>query len=133
MIVIDASSLAKYILREEKWEDVERYLAVEMCSLTLALAEVSNAIWKHCIVYSVVSSEEIEIMFKALNETVEVITYEPLENYMSRAQKIAIEESITLYDALYIAQAEKYSRILTSDRKQKNSAEKRGIKVEFID
>ncbi len=133
MIVIDASSLAKYILREEKWEEVERYLASETCSLSLALAEVSNAIWKHCIIYSVVSTEEAEIMFKALNETVEVITYEPLENYMSRAQKIAIEESITLYDALYIAQAEKYGRILTSDGKQKNSAEKIGIKVEFID
>jgi predicted nucleic acid-binding protein len=133
VIVIDASSLAKYILREEKWEEVERHLAAETCSLTLALAEVSNAIWKHCIIYSAVSVEEAEIMFKALNETVEVITYEPLENYISRAQKIAIEESITLYDALYMAQAEKYGRILTSDGKQKNSAEKRGIKVEFID
>ncbi len=133
MIVVDASSLAKYILREENWEDVERYLADGTCSLTLALAEVSNAIWKHQVVYSAISVEEAEIMFKALNETVEVIIYEPLENYVSRAQKIAIEEKITIYDALYIAQAERYGKILTSDVKQKDSAEKRGIEVEFVD
>jgi predicted nucleic acid-binding protein len=72
-------------------------------------------------------------MFKALNETVEVVIYEPIENYVSRAQKIAIEEKITIYDALYIAQAEKYGGILTSDGKQRDSAEKRGIKVEFVD
>lgn len=133
MIVIDASSLAKYILREERWEEIERYLAAGTCSLTLALAEVSNAIWKHQAVYSAISVEEAEIMFRALNETMEVVIYEPIGNYVGRAQKIAIEEKITIYDALYIAQAEKYGGILTSDGKQKDSAEKIGIKVEFVD
>ena len=130
-MVIDASSLAKYILREEGWDEIEGYLADGTCSLTLALAEVSNAIWKH-LMRSAISTEEADIMFKALNETLDVIVYEPLENYINRAQEIAIDEKITIYDALYLAQAERQDGILTSDRRQKESAEKRGIKVEFV-
>jgi len=37
-------------------------------SLTLALAEVADAIWRHYAVYSSVSGEEAEIMFRALRE-----------------------------------------------------------------
>ncbi len=51
VIVIDASSLAKYILREKNWRDVRDHLVDEVFSLNLALAEVSNAVWKHNVLY----------------------------------------------------------------------------------
>lgn len=57
MIVIDASSLTKYILREENWRRVREYLLDDPYSLTLALAEVSNAIWKHHVLYRRISKK----------------------------------------------------------------------------
>jgi len=51
VIVIDASAITKYVLKEEHWEQVRNYLTAEPCSLDLALAEVSNAIWKHQVIY----------------------------------------------------------------------------------
>lgn len=65
MIVIDASSLAKYILREENWELVRKHLAGEPCCLDLALAEVSNTIWKHQV-YGSISGGEASLMIDAL-------------------------------------------------------------------
>ena len=56
MIVIDASAITKYVLKEEHWEQVRNYLTAEPCSLDLALAEVSNAIWKHQVINRKISS-----------------------------------------------------------------------------
>ena len=133
MIVIDASSLAKYILREENWKEIRSYLASGACSLTLALAEVANAIFKHYAVYSSISAEEARIMFKALEVTQEVVVYETLEDYLIRAREIAMKEKITIYDSLYIAQAEKYKGLLTSDKEQRKAAEKMNIDVKFVE
>jgi predicted nucleic acid-binding protein len=40
--VIDASSLAKYVLREDNWEKSQEIFVDESHSLTLALIEVSK-------------------------------------------------------------------------------------------
>lgn len=135
MIVIDASSLAKYILREENWAVIERYLREsDLCSITLALAEVSNAIWKHHVLYRSISHEEAEIMFKTLEMIKEdVVIFEPFENYLSDAVKIAVEKSVPIYDALYLAQAKKYGSLLTSDEKQLEVAKKIGIDAEYVE
>ena len=133
MIVIDASTLAKYILREENWEKVKVYLLNEPYSLTLALAEVSNAIWKHCVLYKKVSYEDAKTMFDALKKLRDVVTFEPFEKYLEDAMKISMEERITIYDALYIAQAKKFGCLLTSDDKQWKIANKLGVRSEFIE
>lgn len=105
MIVIDASSLAKYIPREENWLAIERYLREsDLCSIILALAEVSNAIWKHHVLYRSILDKEAEIMFKALERLKEdVVIFEPFENYLSDTVEIAVEKSVPIYDALYLA------------------------------
>ena len=134
MIVIDASSLAKYILREENWEKVREYLLGEAYSLTLALAEISNAIWKHHVLYKVISSKEVGIMLDALRKLKEnVVIFEPFENYLETGMKISINEKIPVYDALYLAQAKKYGSLLTSDEKQWEIAKKIGIKAEYVE
>ncbi|AAL81476.1 PIN domain-containing protein [Pyrococcus furiosus DSM 3638] len=134
MIVIDASSIAKYILREENWEKVRKYLLDKPYSLTLALAEVSNAIWKHYVLYKAISIEEAKLMYEALKRLEEdVITFEPLENYLWDAMNIAISWGIPIYDALYLAQAKKYGKLLTSDKEQWKIAKKLGIKVEYVE
>jgi len=134
VIVIDASSLAKYILREENWERVRESLLNEPYSLTLALAEVSNAIWKHHVLYKVISNREAEIMIEALKKLKEdVVIFEPFEEYLKDAMEIAVSEKIPVYDALYLAQAKKYGSLLTSDEKQWEIAKKLEIKAEYVE
>lgn len=134
MIVIDASSLAKYILREENWERVRESLLDEPYSLTLALAEVSNAVWKHHVLYKIISKEEAEIMIEALKKLKEdVVIFEPFEDYLKDAMEIAVSEKIPVYDALYLAQAKKYGSLLTSDEKQWEIAKKLEIKAEYVE
>lgn len=133
VIVIDASSLAKYILREENWEEVREYLLNEAYSLTLALAEISNAIWKHYVIYKEISYEDAEIMFNALRKLKDILVFEQFEKYLDDAVKISMKEKITVYDALYIAQAKKFNSLLTSDERQWKVARKMGIHSEFIE
>jgi len=134
VIVIDASSLAKYILREENWKEVRNYLTGGAYSIELALAEVSNAIWKHHILYRKISRDEAWIMFDALKKIKEnVVIFEPFEDYLKNAMEIAIDENIPVYDALYLAQTKKYGSLLTSDEKQWEIAKKLGIKAKYIE
>ena len=133
MIVIDASSLAKYILREDNWEKAREYLLNEPYSLTLALAEISNAIWKHCVLYRKVSHEEAKIMFDALKKLRDVVVFEPFEKYLDDAIEISMEEGITVYDALYLVQAKVFGSLLTSDKRQWEIANEMGIQSEFIE
>ena len=48
MIVVDASALVKYLLREEGWERPSRYVRTmkPLYSLVHLLKEVTNAVWK---------------------------------------------------------------------------------------
>ena len=133
MIVIDASSLAKYILREENWEEVREYLSNEPYSLTLALAEVSNAVWKHHVLYEEISDKDAKTMFDAVKKLRDVVIFEQFENYLEDAIRISMEEKITVYDALYLVQARKFNNLLTSDERQWKIAKKIGICSEFIE
>lgn len=132
MIVVDASSLAKYILREEGWESVKTYLSKELCSLDLALLEVSNAIWKHHILHAKISLNEALFMFNALEKLKDVLIFESPASYLAEAEKIAINERISVYDAAYLSQAKKYGFILTSDKKQSGIAKNMRVSVEYV-
>ncbi len=120
-MVIDASSLAKYILRERNWKSVRNYLLEESFSLNLALAEVSNAIWKHIVLYDKILREQADKMFKALEKLTEVVIFESFEKYLDNSVKIALNSGITVYDALYMAQAEKIGKTSHERRKAEKS------------
>ena len=62
------------------------YLLNEPYYLTLTLAEISNAIWKHCMLYKKVSHKKAKTMF-------DVVIFEPFEIFNRRG--------ITTYDAIY--------------------------------
>ena len=58
-----------------------------------------------------------------------------LENelkYLDRAFEIALEHGLTVYDALYVAQAEKLGELLTSDEEQGEVASALGIAVYLV-
>ncbi len=135
MIVIDASSLAKYLLREENWEAIEEYLARGVRSVDHVLKEVSNAIWKHVAVYQRIPVDLGLQVYKALKRLVEeeVVVVESQDEYMDRAVEIALEHRVTVYDSLYIAQALKYGELLTSDGEQARVARKLGVTVHYVE
>ncbi|MCK4734608.1 MAG: type II toxin-antitoxin system VapC family toxin [Methanophagales archaeon] len=134
MIVIDASAIAKYVLKEEHWEQVRDYLTAEPRSLDLALAEVSNAIWKHQVIYRKISSSEATVLFKVLQKLgADVLILESFAGYLRGATEIAVKEKLTIYDALYIVQAQRYGHFVTSDDFQRKIAVKLGLDVVFIE
>jgi len=136
VIVIDASTLTKYVLHEEGWELVSMYIRKvrPLYSLDHIMKEVGNAIWKHCYLRKIIKQDEAIKLYQALLKLIEtgVIVLEPEMNYLKTALQIALEQGITLYDSLYLAQARKLGELLTSDEKQAEVATKLNIKVHLI-
>ncbi len=134
MIVIDTSSLIKYLLKEEGWENVSEFLrnSEDLVSLEMALIEGANAVWKRYNLYRDISIETTRRILDYLHATKGIIRYENPLQYLSEGEKIALEHKITVYDALYIAQAIKYEKLATSDDKQGEIAKKLGVEVFYL-
>jgi predicted nucleic acid-binding protein len=134
VIVIDASAIAKYLLREAHWEQVRDYLVAEPRSLDLVLAEVANAIWNHHVIYRKISDREASLLYEALQKLgVDVLVLESFAGYLRGATEIAVKEKLTIYDALYVVQAQKYGHFVTSDEPQRKIAVKLGLDIMFIE
>lgn len=123
MTVIDASALAKFILKEKGWEEVAEELKAGTLSVDLVVKEVANAVWKRSR-EGAVSPEESKIMLKALKEVLEkAVKVEGELAYLDGAVEITFNRGITIYDSLYIAMAkEKGLKLLTADRTQASVA-----------
>ena len=132
VIVIDASVLAKYVLLEPGWEQVEDLLLRDVVSLDYALAEVSNALWKHYVLYGEISQEEFKKRSKVIDALPNVVVFESGIQYLEKSREIAVNHKITIYDALYVAQAIRYGTLATSDEKQGRVAERVGIEVLYV-
>ncbi|WP_054852990.1 type II toxin-antitoxin system VapC family toxin [Vulcanisaeta distributa] len=133
MIVIDASTLAKYVLKEVGgWRDIYEFIRVNkpIYSVGLIIKEVANALWKY-VKRQVISDYIARELLNAVIELVDtgVIVLEPEEQYMSDAFMISLRNGITVYDSLYIAQALKRGTLLTSDREQASVARRLGVSV----
>jgi len=134
VIVIDTSTLIKYLLKEEGWEKVSEFLrnSGDLVSLEMALIEGANAVWKRYSLYRDISIETAQRILDYLHATKGIILYENPLQYLSEGEKIALEHKITVYDALYIAQALKHGKLATSDEKQGKTAEKLGVEVFYL-
>ncbi|RLG87184.1 MAG: PIN domain nuclease [Thermoprotei archaeon] len=135
MIVVDASALAKYILKEDNWRNIREVLEEESVSLDHVVKEVANAIWKRSVVLNQeppdVARTRLQLLKRLVNEGIVGIENE-LE-YLDKAFEIAVENGITVYDALYIAQAIAHrAELLTSDKKQAEVAKRLGLKVRYV-
>ena len=134
MIVIDTSALIKYLLKEEGWEEVSEFLrnSEDLASLEMALIEGANAVWKRHNLYRDIPTETAQRILDYLHATKGIILYENPLQYLPEGERIALEHKITVYDALYIAQALKYGELATSDEKQGEIAEKLGVEVFYL-
>jgi predicted nucleic acid-binding protein len=135
VIVIDASTLAKFILREENWERVYEVLSKETISVDHVVKEVANAIWKHYSIYKACSLDVAVKRFQLLRKIIdeELVSLESELKYLDKAFEIAVQNDISVYDALYIAQAITRSiPLATSDKRQADIAEKIKVQVVYI-
>ncbi|RLI08193.1 PIN domain nuclease [Candidatus Bathyarchaeota archaeon] len=134
MIVIDASALSKYLLREEGWKSVRHFLVKGVRSVGLVLKEVANAIRKQVHIFRRIDIDRAQVLYGQLKRLVEegIIVIEDERLYLDKAVEISFKYGITVYDSLYLAQASTYGELLTSDEGQAAIADKLGIKVYHI-
>lgn len=130
-IVIDSSALAKFLLKEEGWDRVREIIIKRPYTLELAVKEVANAIWRRV---SLLKDINIEKAITLLNDLLELkkklLIIEPQDIYIKQAFEIAVKEKITIYDALFMAQASmKQATLISSDKEQCEIAEKLDIKT----
>ena len=119
MIVIDASILVKFILKEEGWNKIADFLKAGTISVDLVIKETVNAIWKR-VMRKEISLEEAKSMFEAMKEILnKAVIIENEMDYIDEAFEISIRRNITVYDSLYIALAKKKKlELLTADEIQ---------------
>lgn len=136
MIVIDASALSKYVLKESLWRNVRDFILANkpLVSVDLLIKEVLNVIWSYAVTLKVIDRSTAEELVDGVMGLIRtgVIILENSDQYLSEAVKIAFENSISVFDSLYIAQALKRGELLTSDEKQAEVARKLNVKVHYI-
>ncbi len=130
MIVVDASILVAFFLRESGWRSLAKYLT-RTISLDMAVKEFYNAVWKAVLVRKSLSVDEasrvIELFRKYLSGN---MVLENELDYIDQGFQIALKEGITVYDALYISLAlEKNAPLASLDNKQRRVAERLGVQV----
>ncbi|RLE58858.1 MAG: VapC toxin family PIN domain ribonuclease [Thermoprotei archaeon] len=130
MIVVDASALAAFILREEGWENLAVHLVYSL-SLDHVVKEVANVIWRTAYLRRLISMDEARMAYNLLRKMVgKNVLLEPELDYLDKALEIALSWGITVYDALYLALAlEKNLPILSLDDKQRRVAKNLGLMV----
>ena len=135
MIVIDASTLSKYLLKEENWREVKKYLIMGVYSVDHIVKEVSNAIWKHSVFFNRITKDNAILLYKQLKRMLEeeILILDPENLYIDKALEISLNYKITFYDSIYLAQALKYGELLTSDQKQAEISKKLNIKTHYIE
>ena len=129
MIVIDASALTAFILKEPGWKSLTTYIANSI-SVDHIIKEAMNAIWK-AQVRGVISRGNAVMLHDILISLIgKNIIIEPEEKYISKAFMMAVDNGITVYDALYITLAmNKGLPLLTLDNKQGEAAKRLGVNV----
>jgi len=133
VIVVDASALASFLLKEEGWREVCEAIREGALSPDLALKEVSNVILKR-FKRGEMSREEVDAALQALRTLVErALKVEGEGKYIEDAIRVAMERGITVYDAIYIVfSKDKNLRLMTSDRSQARAASEEGVKVILV-
>ncbi len=130
MIVVDASALAAFILKEEGWRDLASYL-VYCISLEHIVKEVTNAIWKASHLRGIITIQEakkaLELLKRMINKNIFLL---PELNYLDLAFDISMKHGLTIYDSLYIALAiSERKPLLTLDDEQRKVAERLGLEL----
>ena len=129
MIVVDASLIGAFILKEEGWED---YAGMLENALTVdhAIKEVSNAVWK-AYVRGHIGLDDVKNKLEALKLlfSKNLTTFSEME-LLDEAMKIALSHRISIYDSLYLALAlTNRTNFSSLDEAQLSVAKKLGVPI----
>jgi len=92
-------------------------------TVDLALTEGLNAIWKHAGVLKDLKAEEANAAVEDLTRIYDGLDIIAAREITAEAMHVALTQNITVYDALYIAAAQKTNGILyTADQKLHDAA-----------
>ncbi len=129
MIVVDASAVAAFILKEQGWERLIRYIK-DSASVDHVVKEVANTIWKY-FRRGLIGEDDARTRLKALMKLTEknIVLHNEL-TVIEEAFNIALRQRITVYDSLYIALAKNLNLpLLTLDNTLAQAAKAEGVKV----
>ena len=133
-MVLDASFIVKLVL-EEEGSDIARSLARSwmeegkgLTTIDVALPETLNAIWRHALkIGDLNPNEAIDVARDFLRIWTTIRVYSSRE-VAEEALKLALEENIAVYDALYIQLARSLrASLATFDGKLSRIALKYGV------
>lgn len=125
-LVLDASVLAAFFIKEENHEKIKEQLVAvkKLFAPSLWRFEVSNVLWKKKEIQDEVALEIIKLIWK-----LDVNDIDP-NLYINEAFRISREHNITFYDSSYIGMAKSLGIALWSfDRLQREISEKEDIKL----
>jgi predicted nucleic acid-binding protein len=130
-VTIDASILSAFLLEEDDHEKIHGLLLKGTCATELVVTESCNAVLM-ALKRGRLSNEQAEKAMQALMSLVgSNIKIFPLkEDILWDVFRIARENGLVAYDAIYIALAKRKGGSLASrDPKQIEAAKKSGIKI----
>jgi predicted nucleic acid-binding protein len=126
--VIDASVIAKLIMREEDYVEAAKEVEADGETLDLAILEVANVILKYHK-REMLSAQEARERFEELKELSETLIIIDFKKFLEQAFETAMATNLTIYDSLYIVSSNK---LVTSDVKQAEIAKQHGRSVILI-
>ena len=126
--MIDASVIAKLIMREENYVEAAKEVEADGETLDLAILEVVNVILKYHK-REMLSAQEAQERFEELKELSETLIIIDFKKFLEQAFETAIATNLTIYDSLYIVSSNK---LVTSDIKQAEIAKQHRRNVILI-
>jgi predicted nucleic acid-binding protein len=114
-IVIDASVAVKWVIDEPESEAAVALRDQELIAPALWLAEAANALWRHARIGEIGDDEAAAHFAELLKAPVASL---PIEPYLERALKLAMEIGHPVYDCIYLALALHHrTHVVTADRR----------------
>jgi predicted nucleic acid-binding protein len=126
--VIDASVIAKLIMREENYVEAAKEIEADDETLDLAILEVANVILKYHR-RGILPIEEMLERFEELKELSKTLKILDFKKFLEQAFEFAITTNLTIYDSLYIVAS---SKLVTSDINQAEAAKQHGRRVVLV-
>jgi len=126
--VIDASVIAKLIMREENYVEAAKEIEADDETLDLAILEVANVILKYHR-RGILPIEEMLERFEELKELSKTLKILDFKKFLEQAFEFAITTNLTIYDSLYIVAS---SKLVTSDINQAEAAKQHGRRIVLV-
>ena len=129
MPIVDSSVFVRYLTREEGWEEAEKYLEWPV-TLALALKEVANALRTKTLSGDV-NPDDAKLMIARIASMVRLVDQ---GDFLVDSYQVAVDNRITVYDALFIVAALRSGEdLVTCDDQQAVVARALGVNVRTAD